>query len=138
MLRRRAERTVTAKDLGMAKGKAAHGSKRSTRGETERIIAWSDVILAAIPWVGWALIVAAMWIPLHEMRPMVEDVAGKKTDVTLTFSFSVAINIMLGGAYLVQRRKLKRQRDELIRIRSRLEAIDEERLKEPLKKGKGK
>ena len=107
------------------------GGKRSgvpARVETARIAARSEVIIAAIPWVGRAGMVAASYFPLQALQPMVADLAGQTTHVTASISLSVAISAFFGGAYFVQRRKLRQQREELERLRGRLEEIDASRV----------
>ena len=98
------------------------------RVETARIAARSETIIAAIPWVGRAGMVAASYFPLQALQPMVEDLAGQTTHVNASISLSVAMSVFLGGTYFVQRRKLRQQREELERLRGRLEEIDASRV----------
>jgi hypothetical protein len=117
--------------LAKKKPNKGRGSARSgvpARVETARIAARSEVIIAAIPWVGRTGMVAAAYFPLQALQPMVEDLAGQTTHVNASISLSVAISVFLGGTYFVQRRKLRQQREELERLRGRLEEIDASRV----------
>lgn len=96
--------------------------------QAAQIASRTDIILSIVPWLGRAVLIAAAYIPLQAIQPMVNELAGKHTDVTLSISISVVINFLLGGTYFIQKRKLKRQHDELVRLRGRLEEIDESRL----------
>jgi hypothetical protein len=98
--------------------------------ETARIAARSEVIVASVPWAGRVAMIAASYYPLQAAQPMVEDLAGQTTHVTASISLSIAISVCLAGTYFVQRRKLRRQRDELERLRGRLEEIDSSRIPE--------
>lgn len=106
-------------------------SSAPARVQAAKIASRTDIILAAIPWVGWILLLAASWVPLQAIQPMIHEVAGKNTNVTISISISVVINILLSGTYFVQRRTVKRQQKELTRLRGRLEEIDRNRILPP-------
>ncbi len=56
--------------------------------------------------------------------PIARVLAGKHTDVAITFSVSIAISLALGGGYVSLVRKLKAQSRELVRLRVRCEEFE--------------
>jgi hypothetical protein len=98
--------------------------ERSESVAVERIRSRRDITLAVVPRLGKGGLVGMLYFPLQAIEPMVEDLAGKSTDVTTSFSFTVAISVVVTGAYFNQRIKNGQQKRELQRLRARLEARD--------------
>jgi hypothetical protein len=73
-----------------------------------------------------AVWVLAAWVPLQAVYPIARVLAGKHTDVAITFSVSIAISLALGGGYVALVRKLKAQGQELIRLRDRCAKLEGE------------
>ncbi len=120
------------RDEKLADDKGKRGGKvdkdtRTQELERARIAGRTEIWLKAIPWIGLIVVLGVLYFPLMAIQPMVEDLAGKRTNISATFTISIAINVILGGAYFAQRRKSAAQTKELIRLRSRLEEIDAQR-----------
>ncbi|MFW6776092.1 hypothetical protein ACOACO_17545 [Nocardioides sp. CPCC 205120] len=77
-----------------------------------------------IQWAGRVAVALALAVPLWVLGFLVEDLAGKNTDVTISMTITIAISVVIGGAYWNQVRKNKAQATELTRLRGRLEQID--------------
>lgn len=103
--------------------------------QVAQVVGRTDVILTMIPWLGGVFLVLASAVPLWFVQPMIEDMAGKKTNISVTFSLSIVVNLLFTGTFFLQRNKIAKQRDELIRLRARLDTIDNERIQEAGAKG---
>jgi hypothetical protein len=109
-------------------GRQSGRSNVPARVREAQIAARTEIMLSAIPWIGWAALVVLTYIPLQAVQPMIDDLAGKDTNVTMSVSLSIAINVVLAGTFFVQKARMKRQQRELIRLRGRLEEIDKNRV----------
>lgn len=77
-----------------------------------------------------ATVVAAIsssWIPLTMANQMVKALAGQSTTFGLTLSVTLGISIVISGIPVALLfRKANRQTKEMVRLRARLEAIEDE------------
>lgn len=69
--------------------------------------------------VGRIVLVAAAWAPLSVVASMVEALAGEDTDVSIsmTLTITIAVSIILTGVNGLLLYRLRKQGDELQRLR---------------------
>lgn len=105
------------------------GNKTRNRAEWEYR---ADRLRIMGPWYGRAMVMASSAIPLGITTWLLRAFAGKHTtlDISVAISVSVVANIGMGMALLRERKAMRDQRNELNRIRGRLEAL--ERISEPM------
>lgn len=71
-----------------------------------------------------ALWVIAAWVPIQAITPIARALAGRHTSVSVVFSLSITFSIVIGGSLLVQRKKIRAQAAELIRLRARCDQLE--------------
>jgi hypothetical protein len=89
--------------------------------ERERVAQRYGLARMCVP-VFW---IVALYVPIRAAEPVAEVLAGKNTSLTVTFSVTIAISLVLGGTVIAQRMRIRAQGNELRRLRRRLE--DKER-----------
>jgi hypothetical protein len=75
-------------------------------------------------WFIPAIWLVALWIPLQAALPIARALAGKHTDVAITFSLSITVSVVLGGTVYALLRRSKEQRAEIIRLRRRCARLE--------------
>jgi hypothetical protein len=75
-------------------------------------------------WLVPAVWLIALWIPLRAALPIAKALAGKHTDLAVTFSLSVTISLVLGGTVYALLRRGREQRSEIIRLRRRCARLE--------------
>lgn len=80
---------------------------------------------ATVPWLGRASLVAASWIPLQAIQPMIASLAGKSTTVDAVASVTATTSLIVSGGWYLERRKNRKQANELARLRGRTEQLEE-------------
>jgi multidrug efflux pump subunit AcrB len=72
--------------------------------------------------LGAAIVVVAMWVPLHAVRPMVEAIAGRETSFTAAVSVSLVLSISLvvtlAGTMIRSRTKSAKIEEQRARIKT--------------------
>lgn len=78
------------------------------------------------PFYGWALVMLASAVPIGVFMWLLQEFAGKDTNlnVSLVASVSVVANLAMGGALWKMERNKQGQSDELNRLRGRAEAAE--------------
>lgn len=84
-----------------------------------KVINRHDITMAIIDWFGKIGMVAAFAIPLTFMQPMVEDLAGKTTNINAVMTASLVVNLALAGSNVIQYSRRKAQGREIRRQRER-------------------
>src|SRR5262245_13161005 len=69
--------------------------------------------------IGIAAVIAAFWVPLRAVAPIVSALAGKTTNVVVTATVSIGITLALGGSAAALIVKDIKKRRELERLRER-------------------
>jgi hypothetical protein len=90
--------------------------------DVRRAMARYDVLKRLVP-VVW---IVAAWVPLQAIYPIADVLAGKHTNVALTFSVSIAISLALGSGYVALIRRARAQASELLRLRERCARLEGE------------
>jgi hypothetical protein len=75
-------------------------------------------------WLVPAVWLVALWVPLRAALPIADALAGKHTDVAVTFSLSITVSLVLGGTVYSLLRRSKEQREEIIRLRRRCARLE--------------
>ena len=94
--------------------------------QLRRSLARYQLVRPTIYALTTVLSIVAMWVPLRAIQPIVDALAGRETNVTLTVSITVAFTLILGGSAIAMWVKLQRQKAELIRLRARVEMYEEQ------------
>lgn len=78
------------------------------------------------PWYGRALFVVALAFPIGIGTLLLQDFAGKETNlnVSLVASISFGANLAMGASLLKNRGAMREQREELNRLRGTVEAFE--------------
>ncbi len=98
------------------------GGDEPTEVQLGRIAARYELFQRFVP----AVWIMAAWIPLQAVYPIAKVLAGKHTDVAVTFSVSIAISLALGGGYIALVRRARAQGRELVRLRERCTRLEAE------------
>lgn len=91
-----------------------------TRQQAERGL----VIWTLARYIGWAIILVSAWIPLQVVSEIADTLAGKETVVDVKLAFTATVTLAFTGGAAVMLKKMRAQRDEIMRLRGRLEAYE--------------
>jgi hypothetical protein len=72
-----------------------------------------------------ALCIIASWVPLQAIQPLADTLAGKRTSVSVAIGLTASFSLAIVGGGVAMWVKLRRQRDEIIRLRTRLQVLEE-------------
>ncbi|MFI4990898.1 MAG: hypothetical protein ACHQHO_08320 [Solirubrobacterales bacterium] len=75
-------------------------------------------------WLIPVVWIVALWIPLRAALPIAKALAGKHTDIAVTFSLSITVSLVLGGTVYALLRRNREQRAEVIRLRRRCARLE--------------
>jgi hypothetical protein len=75
-------------------------------------------------WLVPAVWLAALWLPLRAALPIAKALAGKHTDLAVSFSLSITVSLVLGGTVYALMRRSREQRAEIIRLRRRCARLE--------------
>lgn len=97
--------------------------------ELERVRSNASVRLAWARGVGAFVTVLASGVPIYALATVGQAFAGKSTDVSVNVAVSVVVTLAISGLatitiILSYRKKLRKQSDELIRLRERIENLE--------------
>ena len=91
---------------------------------------WESVIRYG----GIAVWIVVAIVPLLVLNSIAAKLAGEDTNVTITIGLSIAVSVAVSGVAIATRVKLRRQGEELKRLRSRTDKLVQE-LEECREKG---
>src|SRR5438105_4874432 len=72
----------------------------------------------------WVPLILAFWVPLQPLVEIAKALAGRQTNVTVTFLANLTVSIVLGGAAFVYWLKSRRQGTEIRRLRGRTAELE--------------
>ncbi|WP_158375555.1 hypothetical protein [Cellulosimicrobium cellulans] len=55
------------------------------------------VVLSITRVAGWLILAGAAWLVIHELRPLVELVAGRETLVSVSLSTTISVGLNVAG-----------------------------------------
>ncbi len=97
--------------------------------ERERIRRVYEFRTQIVKWFGLIFVVLSLAVPLSFVKTAVVAIAGRTTDVSVSFSFilKVSVVISIGSivALITTLRKCREQKKELIRLRKRCDLLEE-------------
>lgn len=89
-----------------------------------------EVWREAVPWAGRIVMVLCAWVPLQAIRPMVEDLAGKSTNLTLTMSIAYAAAVASTVGVGVQSMRVRNFKMQIGQLTGKLSVYEDGSLKE--------
>lgn len=82
-----------------------------------------QALRTATSWCGRIVFVLVLWVPLQAVIPMVADLAGKTTNVSLVATLSLTVSIATTTGYVVEVKRRRKAERELTDVRGRLEQM---------------
>ena len=108
----------------------AQRDEREHERHLRRMGLWESVIRYG----GIAVWIVVAIVPLLVLNSIAAKLAGEDTNVTITIGLSIAVSVAVSGVAIATRVKLRRQGEELKRLRSRTDKLVQE-LEECREKG---
>lgn len=127
------------KDMPAKKAKATTGKVTSVPRQRHssddvkmaQILHRHTLLMAVVDRCGKIGMILAFAVPLWFMQPMVNDLAGKTTNINAVMTASLAINAALAGGNIIQYSRRRSQGQEIRRQRDRSDML-ESQVRQPI------